>query len=145
MIRVVQWIVGLFEHIQHSLIALLARLAIGVVFWKSGRTKVDGWDVFSVTENTKFLFVEEYKVPFLPPETAALLAQLAEHALPILLFVGLATRFSALGLLAMTAVIQIFVYPLAYPLHGTWAAVLLYLMKYGPGTFSLDHILARRK
>jgi putative oxidoreductase len=145
MTRLVRWIVSLFERIPHSLIALLARLAIGLVFWKSGRTKVDGWNVFSVNENTKFLFAEEYKVPFLPPETAAMLAQLAEHALPVLLFVGLATRFSALGLLAMTAVIQIFVYPLAYPLHGTWAAILLYLMKFGPGTFSLDHLLAKRR
>ncbi len=143
--RLVFWFVGLFARIPHPLIALLARFAIGMVFWKSGRTKVDGWNVFSVNENTALLFAEEYKVPFLPPDIAALLAQLAEHALPILLFVGLATRFSALGLLAMTAVIQIFVYPTAYVLHGTWAAILLYLMKYGAGTLSLDHVLAKRK
>ncbi len=145
MTRLVFWVMSLFERIPHSLIALLARFAIGLVFWKSGRTKVSGWDVFSVNENTKFLFAEEYKVPFLAPETAALMAQLAEHALPIALFVGFATRFSALGLLAMTAVIQIFVYPSAYGLHGTWAVILLYLMKYGPGSFSLDHWLARRR
>jgi putative oxidoreductase len=145
MTRLVQWIVGLFARIPHSLIALLARFAIGLVFWNSGRTKVEGWNVFSVNDNTKFLFAEEYKLPFLPPETAALLAQLAEHTLPILLFIGLATRFSALGLLAMTAVIEIFIYPTAYVLHGTWAAILLYLMKYGPGIFSLDHLLAKRK
>ncbi len=145
MTRLVYWLVGMFECIPQSIIALIARFAIGLVFWNSGRTKVSGWNIFSVNENTKFLFAEEYKVPFLPPETAALMAQMAEHLLPVLLVLGLATRFSALGLLAMTAVIQVFVYPSAYVLHGTWAAILLFLMKYGPGSIAIDHLLARRR
>jgi len=62
----------------------------------------------------------------------------------ILILLGLATRFSALALLVMTMTIQIFVYPGAYPTHGVWAAVLLYLMARGPGVFSLDHLIARR-
>lgn len=135
---------GLFGRIPHSVIALLGRLAIGLVFWNSGRTKVHGWNIFHVSDTTLYLFQNDYKVPLLPPETAALMAQLAENTLPILLFVGLATRLSALGLLIMTLVIEIFVYPGAYVIHGTWATILLVLIKYGPGVFSLDHLLSRR-
>ena len=67
------------------------------------------------------------------------MAAFAEHLFPLLILFGLATRFSALALLGMTAVIQLFVYPDAYPTHGTWAAVLLYLAARGPGAFSIDH------
>jgi putative oxidoreductase len=137
-------LVGMFKRIPLSLNALLARCVIGLVFWNSGRTKVAGWDLFHVTENTAFLFKEEYNVPFLAPQTAALLAQLSEHVFPVLLFVGFATRFSALALAGMTLVIQIFVYPNAYVVHGTWLAILLYLMKYGPGAISLDQLIASR-
>jgi putative oxidoreductase len=83
-------------------------------------------------------------VPLLPTALAAHGASLAEFVLPILLFLGLGTRFAALGLLAMTLVIQIFVYPGAYVLHGTWAAILLMLMKFGPGKIALDHLIGRR-
>jgi len=90
------------------------------------------------------LFRDEYRLPLLPPELAAWLAAVGEHALPALLLLGLGTRFAAAGLLAMTAVIQILVYPGAYATHGVWAAVLLWLMVRGPGVISLDHALARR-
>jgi putative oxidoreductase len=70
---------------------------------------------------------------------------MAEHVFPFLLLIGLATRFSALALLGMTLVIQLFVYPDAYATHGTWAALLLYLMARGPGALSIDHWLARRR
>ena len=90
------------------------------------------------------LFRDEYKVPLIPPELAAPLAATAEHLLPVLILIGLATRLSALSLLGMTAVIQIFVYPGAYPSHGVWAAALLYLVAMGPGALSIDHWLARR-
>ena len=90
------------------------------------------------------LFQDEYKLPFMPPEVAAPMAALAEHVLPLLILIGLATRFSALALLGMTLVIQVFVYPGAYATHGTWAAVLLYLMARGPGKLSIDHWLATR-
>ena len=74
-----------------------------------------------------------------------MLATLAEHALPVLLVLGLGTRFAALGLLAMTAVIQIFVYPSAWQTHGLWAACLLALIAEGPGRWSLDHWLRAQR
>lgn len=142
--RLVDGLISLMTRIPHSLIGLIGRLAIGLVFWNSGRTKVDGWNIFTVNDKTLFLFTEEYKLPIVPPGLAALGAQVAEHVLPALLIVGLATRFSALGLLVMTLVIQVFVYPNAYVLHGTWAAILLMLMKFGPGALSLDHLIRKR-
>lgn len=142
--RLVDGLISLMTRIPHSLIGLIGRLAIGLVFWNSGRTKVDGWNIFTVNDKTLFLFTEEYKLPIVLPGLAALGAQVAEHVLPALLIVGLATRFSALGLLVMTLVIQVFVYPNAYVLHGTWAAILLMLMKFGPGALSLDHLIRKR-
>ena len=144
MTRLIESLIGLFARIPHSLIGLIGRLAVGLVFWNSGRTKVKGWNIFEVNDTTLFLFREEYKLPIVPAELAALAAQVAEHVLPALLIVGLATRFSALGLLIMTLVIQIFVYPNAYVVHGTWAAILLMLIKYGPGKFSIDYLIYRR-
>lgn len=142
--------------IPHGLIAFVARFSIAAVFWKSGQTKVEGlaldlvggtfelgWPRLSASAVD--LFRDEYRLPLLAPETAALLATVGEHVLPLLLLVGLATRLSALGLLVMTAVIQLFVYPAAYPTHGVWAALLLYLMARGPGVLSLDHWIARRR
>ena len=125
--------------IGHALLALAARIGIGAVFFFSGRTKVDG--ILTVNESAYTLFREEYKVPLLPPEFAAHMAAYAEHLFPLLLLLGLATRFSALGLLGMTAVIQIFVYPDAWPTHLTWAVALLYLAGRGAGPISLDRAL----
>ncbi|PXX67779.1 putative oxidoreductase [Pseudomonas sp. LAMO17WK12:I10] len=148
-------LIQLLERIPHSLIAFIARFSIAAVFWKSGQTKIEGLaiDLFSGTfelgmprlaDSTIPLFQSEYQVPLLSPELAAHLAAFAEHLFPLLLLVGFATRFSALALLGMTLTIQLFVYPDAYPAHGTWAAVLLYLMARGPGKLSIDHLIARR-
>lgn len=148
-------VITLFEAIPHSLIAFIGRLGIAAVFWKSGQTKVEGFaiDLFSGTfqlgwprlsDSTIALFQTEYNLPLISPELAAYLAAFSEHFFAALILVGLATRFSALALLGMTLVIEIFVYPDAYPTHATWAAVLLYLMAKGPGVFSLDHLIARR-
>ncbi|MGE0671453.1 MAG: DoxX family protein [Methylibium sp.] len=148
-------LIGGFARIPNSLVALLARFSIAAVFWNSGQTKIEGLAVNLVngeftlgwprlSDSALALFQEEYKLPLLPPELAAPMAAVAEHMFPLLILVGLATRFSALALLGMTAVIQVFVYPGAYATHGSWAAVLLYLMVHGPGRLSIDHWLARR-
>lgn len=128
--------------VGHSVLALGARIGVGSVFFLSGRTKVDG--LLTVNENAVTLFQEEYKVPLLPPEIAAHMAAYAEHLLPLLLFAGLATRLSALGLLGMTAVIQVFVYPDAWPTHLTWAVPLAYLAGRGAGPLSADRVLGIR-
>jgi putative oxidoreductase len=147
----IQWL----EKIPHSLIAFIARFSIAAVFWKSGQTKIEGLaiDLFDGTfqiglphlaDSTIPLFKSEYALPLLSPELAAHLAASAEHVFPVLILFGLATRFSAMALLGMTLTIQLFVYPDAYPTHGTWAAVLLYLMARGPGLLSIDHLIAKR-
>ena len=128
--------------VGHSLLAFCARLALGAIFFLSGRTKVEGF--LTLTEGTYALFREEYKVPLLPPEIAAHLATYAEHLLPALLVAGLLTRLSALGLLGMTAVIQLFVYPDAWPTHLTWATLALYLAGRGAGAISVDRALGIR-
>ena len=125
----------------HSLLALLARVALAGIFWASARTKVEGW--FTITEGTSALFRDEYRVPVLPPELAAELATVGEHAGAVMLVLGLATRLSALGLLGMTLVIQLFVYPDAWATHLSWAGLMLYLAGRGGGTLALDHVLAR--
>ena len=134
---------ALAERIPYSLVALLARFAVAGVFWRSGQTKVEGF--FMVKENTFFLFREEYKVPLLPPDTAAYLSTIAEHVFPVLLVIGLASRLSALGLFCMTAVIQLFVYPDGWPDHILWAACLLLIIARGPGAISLDHLIWNRR
>ena len=138
-----------------SAIALLGRFSIAAVFWKSGQTKIEGFAAdfvageFSLgwprlSDSAVALFQGEYKLPLIPPEVAAPMAAFAEHLFPVLLLLGLATRFSAFALLVMTLTIQIFVYPDAYPTHGVWGAVLLFLVAHGGGTVSLDHLLMRR-
>ncbi len=148
-------IVGLMSRIPDSLIALVGRFSIAAIFWKSGQTKVQGFAIDIVggefqlgwprlSDSVIDLFRDEYRVPLIPPELAAPMAAFAEHFFPVLILVGLATRFSALALLAMTLVIQIFVYPDAYPTHGVWMTVLLLLVARGGGVASLDHWLSRR-
>jgi putative oxidoreductase len=126
----------LTDLVGHALLALAARVAVAAIFFLSGRTKVEG--LLTVSDNAYTLFREDYKVPLLPPELAAHVATYAEHLFPILLVLGLFTRLSALALLGMTAVIQIFVYPAAWPTHLTWAALMLYLIGRGAGPLSLD-------
>lgn len=153
--RGIRQCIDLAERIPHTLLALVARFSIAAVFWKSGQTKIQGFAVDIV--NSEFtlgwprlsssavdLFRDEYRLPLIPPEIAAVMAATAEHLFPILLLFGIATRLSALALLGMTMTIQLFVYPDAYPTHGTWAAVLLFLMVHGPGKLSVDHWIARR-
>lgn len=152
--NLINQVITLFEKIPYSLIALIARFSIAAVFWKSGQTKVEGFaiDLVSGTfelgapklaASTLPLFRSEYHVPLLSPEVAAHLAAFAEHFFPVLILIGFATRFSALALIGMTLTIQLFVYPDAYPTHGTWLALLLLLVAKGPGRLSIDHWIAR--
>ena len=133
--------IGWLNAIPSSVIALIARIGVAGVFWRSGQTKVEGWQV---TDSALYLFEEEYALPILSPEFAANMAAAAEHLFPVLLILGLASRFSAAALLGMTLVIQIFVYPGSWPDHFTWAAALVFLVARGPGTLSLDHLIGRR-
>ena len=119
-----------------ALLLFVARLGIAGVFFLSGRTKVDG--ILHITDGTYELFQTEYALPLLPPDFAAVAATGAEHLFPILLVIGLMTRVSALALLAMTLVIQVFVYPDAWPTHLSWAAILLVLLARGGGAWSAD-------
>jgi putative oxidoreductase len=155
LVRVVEAGIALCRRIPHSLVAFIGRFSIAAVFWKSGQTKVEGFVIDLIdgqfnlgwprlSDSALALFKEEYRLPLISPEIAAPMAAFAEHALPLLILLGLGTRFSALGLLVMTLVIQVFVYPGAYPTHGVWATVLLYLIARGPGVISVDHLLARR-
>ena len=125
--------------ISHGFLALAARVALGAIFFLSGRTKVDGF--LTVKDSAYTLFREEYRLPLLPPEFAAHAATYAEHLFPVLLVLGLFTRLSALALLGMTAVIQIFVYPDAWPTHLSWATMMFYLIGRGAGPVSLDRAL----
>jgi putative oxidoreductase len=124
-----------------SVLLLVARVGIASVFFLSGRTKVEG--LLTISPSTYVLFSEEYRVPLLAPEVAAHAATYAEHLFPILLIVGLFTRLSALALLGMTLVIEIFVYPDAWATHLSWAAILLPLIAKGAGWLSLDRWLRR--
>jgi putative oxidoreductase len=153
--RWLHWSIDQCQRVPDTAIALIARFSIAAVFWKSGQTKVEGFalDLFNgdvqlgwprLSESVVPLFRDEYQLPLIAPEIAAPLAAFAEHFFPLLLLVGLASRLSALALLGMTLVIQVLVYPAAYATHGTWAAVLLYLIARGPGKFSIDHWIARR-
>jgi putative oxidoreductase len=125
-------------------VSLLARLSLAAVFWMSGRTKVAEGTLLTLSDNAVWLFQEEYRLPLLPPELAAHLSLYAEHLLPLLLVIGLASRFAALGLFLMTLVIEVFVYPQAYPVHGPWAVCCLVVMIHGPGFLSLDALITRR-
>jgi putative oxidoreductase len=126
------------ESIPYWLLALPLRFAVATVFWNSGTSKLANWNT------TIELFTEEYKVPVLPPEFAAYMAASIELTAPVLLVLGLLTRPAALVLLGMTTVIEIFVYPQAWPTHIQWAAMLFVLLCRGPGKLSLDHLVRMR-
>jgi putative oxidoreductase len=129
------------ERIPQSAVLLLSRVAIADIFWRSGQTKVSG---FSIREETFYLFREEYKVPLLPPDFAAYLSTIGEHVFPVLLVIGFASRLSALGLFAMTLVIQLFVVPDGWPEHLLWFALLSSIIARGPGALSFDHLIWSR-
>ncbi len=132
-LSVARWL----ERMPYWMLAIPLRLAVATVFWNSAMTKLANWDA------ALELFRDEYRVPLLPPEIAAYLAVSIELSMPVLLVLGLATRPAAFVLLGMTSVIEIFVYPQAWPTHIQWAAMLLVLLCRGAGLLSLDHLIRR--
>ena len=125
-----------------SLLLLVQRLGVASIFFLSGRTKVSG--LLTITDSTYELFRGDYRLPLVPPELAAHAATYSEHLFPVLLVLGLGTRFAALALLGMTSVIEIFVYPDAWSTHLSWAGLLLPIVAMGGGRWSLDALLGRR-
>ncbi len=130
-------LIGWLDAVPYSLLALPLRLAVATVFWSSGMVKLADWNA------TLALFSDEYQLPLLPPGVAAVIAASIELSMPPLLVLGLATRAAALVLLGMTTVIEVLVYPEAWPTHIQWAAMLLVLLCRGGGSLSLDHLAVR--
>ena len=137
-VRLLRQIFDLLESVPMPLLSLLFRIAVGVVFFRSGLVKIASWDT------TVALFSSEYNVPLLPPELAATLAATVELTAPILLLVGFGARFAAAAMLGMTFVIQVFVYPQNWPDHLIWTALLLPIITRGAGALSLDYLIAQR-
>lgn len=138
MIALAKQVLHRLDGVPYTLLAIPLRFAAATVFWNSGMTKLANWDT------TIMLFTDEYKVPLLPPEVTAYMAASIELTTPALLVLGLLTRPAAFVLLGMTTVIEIFVYPQAWPTHIQWAAMLLVLLARGPGKLSLDWLFRRR-
>lgn len=133
-VRILDWL----DHLPYTLLAIPLRTAIATVFWNSAMAHLASWDT------TLELFADEYQVPLLPPDLAADLAVSIELVTPVLLVLGLFTRGAALVLLGMTTVIEVLVYPQAWPTHIQWAAMLLVLLARGPGALSIDWLVRRR-
>jgi putative oxidoreductase len=130
-------LIELLGRVPLSLHQLLFRLAIAGVFIRAGMTKIASW------ESTIALFANEYKVPVLPPEVAAVMSSAVEIGGSILLVLGLGTRLATVPFLGMIATIQLFVYPEAWPEHLVWTSILLFLLTRGGGAISIDHLIGR--
>jgi len=130
---VIDWL----DRVPYAVLALPLRVAAATVFWNSAMAHLANWDT------TLELFDTEYRLPLLPPGPAAYLAVGIELVAPVLLVIGLLTRPTALVLLSMTTVIEVFVYPLAWPTHIQWAAMMLVLLCRGAGALSLDAAMKR--
>lgn len=152
--RLIVWAISLLSKLPDTFISTLGRFSIAAVFWQSGQTKVEGFAIDIVhgtftlgmprlSDSAIALFRDEYRLPMVPPEIAAHMAAFSEHFFSALILIGFATRFSSIALLVMTLTIEIFVYPDAYPTHGVWATVLLFLMVKGPGRISIDYWISK--
>jgi putative oxidoreductase len=128
---------GVLERFPLSILQFLFRFSIAYTFWNAGIVKIQSW------QPTVALFANEYRVPILPPELAAMLAAAVELTCPVLLVLGLATRLATLPMLAMTVVIQTLVYPDLWHIHLLWATILVFILTRGPGAISLDHFIGR--
>lgn len=135
--RVYTEVRALLERVPFSLIQLAMRIAIGFVFFNAGLLKARSFD-FAIK-----LFAQEYNLPLIPPELAARLAMMSELTFPVLLFLGLGTRFATLPLLIMTLVIVTLVYPSSWVESLLWTSVLMTLLIKGGGVLSLDYVIER--
>jgi putative oxidoreductase len=138
----------LSSKLPETVALLFVRVVLARIFWSSGRSKVEEDSLLTVSENALYQFADDpfNKVPLLPSEVAAHLTTYCEHFFPVLLVLGLFTRFSALALLCMTLVIQIFVFPGAWwPVHSLWVALALVLITRGGVALSVDALLAGRR
>lgn len=131
------WVIGWFELIPYWLVAVTCRAALADVFWRSAQSHLASW------QTTLYMFHNSFRLPFLPPTPAAYITIVIEVVVPPLLLLGLATRFAALVIFGMTLVIEIFVFPQAWPTHIQWAAMMLVLLAYGAGPLSLDWLVRR--
>lgn len=139
---------SLVRAIAHpALVQVVLRLALAVPFWRSGILKWDGF--LQLNDTAVDLFTQEFMLhlpggpyPFPAPTVMAFLSGCGEIVFPTLLVLGLATRFAGLGLLFMTMVVELTV-PDGWPIHITWAAMALAVMRLGPGRVSLDHLIAK--
>ncbi len=128
----------MLESVPYWFLALPLRFGVAWIFWSSAQVKLIDW------QRTIELFADEYRVPLLPPGVAAAMALSIELTAPVLLVLGLFTRATVVVLLGMTTVIEIFVYPEAWPTHLQWAAMMLVLLCRGAGAISLDRVIWRR-
>ncbi len=158
MTNLYQMLIRFGEAIPYAIIALLARFAGAIDFWRSGQSKLQGeaflgvkLNIFNIAEKKFFLFENVYGIPAPLAQPMTYAAAFGEFFLPLLLVFGLFTRFGALGLLAMTAFIQFYVFPEEllklngnWSTHLMWAAPLLLILAQGPGAFSLDALLGKR-
>lgn len=132
---------------QPDVVQLVIRLALAVPFWRSGILKWDGF--LQLSDTAVELFSQEFMLhlpggpyPFPAPALMAFLSGCGEIVFPTLIVLGLATRLSGLGLLLMTAVVELTV-PDGWPIHLTWAAMALAIMRHGPGRISIDNLMIR--
>lgn len=130
--------VSALERIPYTLVAIPLRFALATVFWNAAMTHLANWQA------TMYLFENDYRLPFLAPHPAAYLAVAIETTTPVLLAIGILTRVASALLLGMVVVIEVFVYPQAWPTHVQWAAMLFVLLARGPGLFSVDGWIRRR-
>ena len=140
-VGIIRWIA------QPSLTQLMLRLALAVPFWRSGILKWNGF--LQLNDTAIYLFTDEFKLhlpggpyDFPAPAVMAFLSGSGEIIFPLLLVLGLGTRFAALGLLFMTGIVELTV-PEGWPIHITWAAMALAIMAWGPGRLSIDYALGR--
>lgn len=140
--ELIKSVLSRLDSVPMSVNGLICRWGIAGVFWRSGQTKVH--DFFEINPSTYDLFRDEYAVPMIPPDIAAVAATISEHLFSALLVIGLASRLSAGALFGMTMVIEIFVYPDSWPDHLMWSAAMLFVIFRGPGVLSLDHLIKKR-